>query len=353
MRHQLAILLAQNGHKVFFVEKPRILGFTRNLWARNPSSRCSGHTNIILLSSYELLHHQLRVIPFLHLLNSLFYNHSVCSGLRQLPTSLPIDHIVNFNYDSYRFRQILSPLSRNITIINDDFEAHCKLPVHNHITWVLKNTCKSSDIVLAPSNFLRKRLSEFNDTRLFAPWSFASYTCLDRCHSRTHLLYWGYIDDRLDYDFITDSVRVLEKLGFCLDFIGPVKPSAQCYIRRLSSFSNFTYYSECSLDQINSIKYQAAFLPYNIFSKGLQATFLPNKILQLFSIGLPAIMPDWNELVSHDAIIRYKHRDISSFVNAVHTACRSFVALQPSMEQFVSDNSPRARYQQFLEYLVA
>ena len=353
MRHQLAILLAQNGHKVVFVEKPRILGFFRNLRRRNPSSMCSGHSNIILLPSYELLHHQLRILPFLHFINSLFYNHSVSNALRRLSISLPIDHIVNFNYDAYRSSQILSSCSRNITIINDDFEAHCKLPFNNHITWVLRNTCSSSDIVLAPSNFLCKRLSEFNYTRLFPPWSFASYACLDRSRTRTHLLYWGYIDDRLDYDFLFCSVGVLERLGFCLDFIGPVKPSAQSYIRRLSAFSSFTYYSECTLDQIISVKYQAAFLPYNIYSKGLQATFLPNKVLQLFSIGLPIIIPDWSELVSHNAIIRYQHRDISSFESALNTACRTFVTLQPSIEQFVSDNSPKARYQQFLEYLDA
>lgn len=346
LRHQTALLLLSRQHEVYFVQKPRsIFVFLLKLFA--PKSDISHINRLTICESYELIHHQLRVIPFLHYINSIVYNWSLKSTI----ALDSFDCVINFNYDAYRISKLLPSDTKLITIINDDFEAHCKLPFNHHITWSLSRSCRSSDVVLAPSSLLCKRLSAFNQSHLFLPWSDKSYAHPVSSSSRLTLLYWGYIDDRLDFSLLYNSLSLLKQLGLNLHFVGPIKASVRSKVKLLNQDACFRYSPPCGLDELDASNYIAAWLSYDINSKGLQATYLPNKALQMLSIGLPIISPHWTELLDHPAIIRYDQRNPDSLLSALRTVLSDFNSLQPSISSLVSSNSSSSRYTQLINLI--
>src|SRR5690606_13454257 len=89
IRHQIARLLASNGHQVFFVQKNTVLG---------PRKQAVAEDRITLLQHGELLRHQLRCLPFLSRINARYEGNQLCKLKNEFDLQNCI--VLNFNYDS-------------------------------------------------------------------------------------------------------------------------------------------------------------------------------------------------------------------------------------------------------------
>ena len=151
IRHQVARLLRDAGHRVLFVERADYP------WSGPSPAAVEVEPGITLTRTTRLIHHQFRVIPAMHRLDA---SH-VARRLRNVVDRwrpAPDFMVVNFTHDGWFLRETF-PGQRIVTVIHDDFEAQSRLPFSGHIAWTLERTCRSSDTVLAVSEPLRERLS--------------------------------------------------------------------------------------------------------------------------------------------------------------------------------------------------
>jgi hypothetical protein len=149
---------------------------------------------ITLTRTTRLIHHQFRVISVMHRLDA----RHVARGLRAVVDRwrpAPSFSVVNFTHDGWFLRKAF-PGHRIVSVIHDGFDAQSRLPFSSHIAWTLERTCRSSDTVLAVSEPLRERLSEWCAPKLFLPWAVVPYR--HASPRRRTLLFWGYMDTDLD-----------------------------------------------------------------------------------------------------------------------------------------------------------
>ena len=226
IRHQVARLLASAGHRVFFFERPRAP------WMPDEPPR-EVEPGITVIPCRQLLHHQLRVSPWLHRLNAAFVARDLRRGA--LAASVPSSaKVINFAHDYWFLRDVF-PGARVTTIIHDDFEAQSRLGFHGHVTWSLRRTCESSDRVLAVSTPLQRRLSAWHETELFLPWAVEPYREPSSGTTRDTLLFWGFVDTALDTDLLARLSRHLRETRptWRIALVGPTQSRRRAHEGRL------------------------------------------------------------------------------------------------------------------------
>ena len=342
LRHQLALLLAGVGYHVAFIQKPTCL--------LPPSPPClaseSAIEGLTLLPARELLHHQLRFLPCLHHFNASVARRDLRECLASGDQASP-ELIINFNYDAFWLRSLF-PDQPILTIINDDFEALGRLPMRRHLTWALKRTCSMSTRVLTVSEPLRQRLSQWCDPELFLPWAVNPYQVPSPSADRNVLLYWGYINERLDATSLKACVSELACLGLRLRFVGPINSHGRQLQSLLAASSTVEWLPACPFDALDTTDCFAALLPYRLDYIPNLAAQLPNKALQLLSLGLPLISTELPHLQRAPFVITYSSTSVSSLMAACRSALDGFLPLQPAIADFVAANGPEARLRQLL-----
>ena len=222
IRHQLTKLLLENKHQVVFFEKSNFKQFKIIKYIKD---------NILFFKHFELLHHQLRPFEFMVKINAMVTKFFIKKALK----NEKIDLIINFNYDYYFLKEMFSDL-KIVTIINDDFVAQARPWMPKSIKQQLKQTCENSDLVFAVSYPLQEQLVEFNkNTKLFFPWTFKKYEKPTNNKNRNVVLYWGYIDHRIDWK----KIKYLLEKGIKLRFIGMVSHKVIAF---LDDFIKFNYF---------------------------------------------------------------------------------------------------------------
>ena len=255
--------------------------------------------------------------------------------------------VINFNYDAFWLRSLFPNLPI-VTIINDDFESMSRLPFHGHITWALSRTCAMSDRVLTLSSGLCNRLSPWCSPELFLPWAATDYVVPNKDCRRNVLLYWGYVNNRLDFKSILGSLPILQAAGYKIRFVGPRDSTAESFRRRMSHSQAIEWLPACSFHTLDTSDCAAAFLPYRLDCQAVRAAQLPNKALQLLSRGLPLLSSDLPHLQTAPFIIKYGSTGLPDLLQALFSAVDLFDALQPSIASFVASNSPKDRLAQLL-----
>ena len=340
LRHQLARLLADAGHAVTFVQKPTCL-----LPSSDPCpAGDSGFQGLNLLSPREGLHHQLRLLPWLHRLNARVARRDLRKRLAMLNQPWP-ELIINFNYDAYWLRSLF-PEQPILTIINDDFEALGRLPLRRHLTWALKRTCAMSNRVLVVSEPIRQRLSRWCDPELFLPWAADPYQAPAPSSQRNVLLFWGYINERLDGAALQACLSALELTGLRLRFVGPLDADGRQLQRQLGSNAVLEWRPACSIGDLDTSDCLAALIPYRLDCPGVEAIQLSNKALQLLSRGLPLITSAMPHFHRAPFVVPYGTTAQPTLIDAALELQRSFNALQPAIADFVGANGPEARLRQ-------
>lgn len=332
LRHQVAQLLASQGHELLFFEKPGT--------KRSGPTRVADH--ITTVGTRWLLHPQLRVTRPMSAVN----NTLEMRDIRHFAAAPPRIGIVNFNYD-YEFLRRLYPDAKIVTIINDDFIDGARWFARREATRVLRATALMSNQNLAVSYPLVDQLRRFTSrAELFLPWSRAGYTPPPAGRERPDVLYWGYINDRID----AAAARHILDSGIKVHFVGPVTPSA-----KVSSFlehANATHRAAASLPELKELvdRCSSTLLPYDITFKQIAAITMNNRAFELLSFGLPLLYADLPGLIAAPANVIYRCPTPQSYVEAIRAARESFDASQPHIERFLQGHSGTERYEQLMGY---
>ena len=253
--------------------------------------------------------------------------------------------IINFNYDAFWIRSLFPGLPI-ITIINDDFEALGRLPLRRHLTWVLMHTCAMSNRVLVVSEPLRQRLSRWCDPELFLPWAANPYHVPEPSSQRNVLLFWGYINERLDGAALQACLAALEHTGLRLRFVGPLDTDGRQLQRQLGSNSMVEWRPACSFADLDTSDCVAALIPYQIDCPGVEAIQLSNKALRLLSRGLPLITSAMPNFHRAPFVLPYGTAAHPGLIDAALAAQSRFESLQPAIADFVAANGPEVRLRQ-------
>jgi hypothetical protein len=339
IRHQLARLLAGIGHRVLFVER-----------ADGPMTQVrNGATEvepgIFLTRTNRLLHHQFRIVAPLDWANELVVRRHLMSQVRASGFGTDAT-VINFTHD-YRFLRSAFPSSEVITIIHDDFEAQARIRGFGHVTRMLRETCRSSDRVLALSTVLRDRLNEWAPAELFYPWATIPYRTPvgdEGTSGRDTLLFWGYVDVGVDTDAIRRISRRLASNhpNLKIVMVGPTQsPSRRRRTtRNLEDLANVEIRSETPLHELPTDRVLAALIPYR--RKGdADAVELPNKVPQLLAYGLPILKTGMPNAIDEPFVISV---DDDQSLDAGIEACRSnFSTWQRRIQAFLGEHSASAR----------
>jgi hypothetical protein len=347
LRHQVAQLLLNAGHDIVFSEKPKLLPdylrFDKKLDLKIQHQ-------LKLIRPTEIIHHQLRIIPFLHYLNTYFIRQSLKKKICIVSpkfTWYP-DLVINFNYDAYWLKTLFSDVPVS-TIINDDFESLSRLPFKHHISWALRRTCESSDKVFAVSQPLVNRLSAWCNAELFLPWAAVQYQSLVSNSERNVLLFWGFINERLDIAAFKQVAHTLHQNDLRIRFVGPIiDRHGQALYNDLSSCSSIEWVDTQDFNSLKTDDCLAALIPYRIDSPGVEAIQLSNKALQLLSRGLPLIISPMPHFEHASFIYNYGTSEYPNIIQAALKVREQFNSLQPEIMFFVNQHGPEARLRQLL-----
>lgn len=337
VRHQIARLLRDAGHRVLFIERAGQAGRD----AAQPLREVE--PGITTARGTRLLHHQLRVLPPLHRADAAYVGPQLARIARDWGAT-PGCTVVNFMHDGWYLRERF-PGSRILTVIHDDFEAQSRLPFSGHITWTLERTCRASDEVFALSEPLARRLSAWCEPTLFLPWTVTPYRAPRApAADRDTLLFWGYVDNALDLGMVRSLSAHLSatRPGFRLLFVGPTqtKGARDRIAAELATMPNAELRGPCALDELPLERTLAAILPYRR-SPAIDSVTLANKSMQLLARGLPLLISAMPAFLRRDFVIRLDGE--GGIEPALQAAEGSFAALQSSIEAFCAENSPESR----------
>lgn len=340
IRHQLAQLLADAGHEVYFIQKPVFS-------LRGYSEAVKTESQIKLLRTSEILHHRLRVFRLLHKINFLGVSWSV--GNLKKKNLLPSDAIIiNFNYEYYFLRKIF-PSNKLITIINDEFVSKALPGSQSVLAWAQKETCKKSDAVLTVSTPLAQSLSTYCMPRLFLPWADSKYQPPVKNSNRYILLFWGYINARLDFELIKIWAEQLLKDDYNEQFlfVGPISSNVKKQVQELDTYSNINFLPPSALNELPMENILAAIIPYRYGDRQIEVITISNKALQLLAHGIPLIISGMPNFIK-ETFVFGSERDICSLVAEIKD---NFNRLQGEIADFVEKNTSEKRLEQFMNLL--
>jgi glycosyltransferase involved in cell wall biosynthesis len=328
LRHQVAHMLLRRGHEVDFFEKnfgPAGDGYTE----KGAALRRHRHR--------ELLHHQLRVHPLLSRLNAEVEKSEIRRRLQIAP-----DHVVvNFNYDYYFLRE-LAPEQRILTVINDDFVAGSRWFARREAGRVLAATAGMSDHTLVVSYPLRDALRPVaRDVVLFLPWARRPYSEPRLLGPRDEVLYWGYINERIDVEAVE---RILGE-GIRINFAGPVTWNRQ--IHALLKHPNATYLGPRKLEDIPEVLERCAcsLLAYDASQPMVGAVTISNRAFELMSWGLPLVYTNLPGLLEAPPEVIHRCRTPEEFIAGYHAARAGFAEAQGVIRGFLEAHTEDVRYE--------
>jgi hypothetical protein len=332
IRHQVALLLRDYGHEVLFFEKP--LPFYKM-----PSKK-KIHEKIFFTRAPELFHHQLRPFELMVNLNASFVKNHLQAILGKSDT----DCIVNFNYD-YSFLRDIFPSQKIITIINDDFVDLSKPWMKSMVKKQLMKTCEMSDKVFAVSYSLLEEVKKYNaSSELFLPWG-PDYQAPVLNTDRDVLLYFGYINERVDWSV----VRFLAAQGVKLRFVGPVGGRiAAKEIDFLKKNTSFEYLNGRPLAEVPLDDVCCSIAIYNKKSIGVNSITINNRIFQLLSQGIPIIYTDLPNLIDAPEMVIRRFNNYNFLMDSYEFFKENFYDCQEDIQRFLTHHDGENRYQYFL-----
>lgn len=339
IRHQLARLVADAGHEVCFFEKPA------PVWQRLPEPHTGG-TRITVARHHELIHHKLRLTQAAHRLNAAVVSSSLRGAQRRGVFSANAV-VVNFNYDYWFLRRVF-PRQRLITMINDDFVSTALFGFTAPLRWALARTCRDADRVLTVSAPLQEQLAPYCAAELFLPWADRPYTAPDASAARNTLLFWGFINNKVDFSLLRalSEQCASARPDLRLMLVGPVEQGVDEQLNALRARSNVEVLPATSLDRLPLQQVLAALIPYRSGVAEIDAIALPNKALQLLARGLPLLIAGMPRFIREPFVFRLEDGPAAAVLERI--AAR-FGDLQADIREFVAANCERARLTQFLQ----
>lgn len=341
LRHQLAQLLAAEGDEVLFAEKPGL--------RERPPATGEVPAGIRLFRHRELMHHKVRLGPLLRSMNRWWTEPSIRRAAKRLQVGADAV-IVNFNYE-YFFLRDLFPSNPLITVINDDFISRalplCRETLHH----AQRLTCRASDAVITPSVVLQEQLQPYCRPELFLPWADTSFRRPVGTVARDTVLYWGFIDWRLDYPFMESLARSMAQRAPDVRFlfVGPTERGSdqQPLFRQ---HPNVSLHPASKLDALPLERIFASVIPFRAGVDGCDAIVMPNKAFQLVARGLPLLVTGMPRFAREPFVFRLDEGDA---VDRVLQARERVESLQPALQAFIEGNGAPTRLAQFRKIVEA
>ena len=331
LRKQVANMLLDYGHDVHFFEK-RKLG--RKTTSRKISDKLTLHT------SGHLIHHQLKIFAPLNTIDAAYLRHIIG---RQVSIR-DNDIVVNFCYDFFFLRDLF-PKNPIIHMVNDDYIS-AAIPVHRKSAKrLLHLTAKMADHNLAVSYSIENQLLEATEhVSLFFPWARHQYELPIAARERNEVLYWGYINERIDEERVTQ----LMDEGITINFVGAVIRSGRT--DRILSHVNANTHGVQPLESIPEVRARCscAIIPYDIRNPYTSAITISNRGFELLSFGFPLLFTDLPNLIRAPFSIVYRCKSITDFKSAIDQTRENFDEIQPEIRQFLLGHTVGHRYEQFM-----
>jgi hypothetical protein len=329
IRHQITNLLKAKGYQITYVEKNTY----RSILIRKRSEE-----GILFFSHAELIHHQLRYHKIIQWAN----NQVVKFYLKKIIRQVEFGFILNFCYD-YSFIRQLEPEKRIITMIEDDFESQAKFGMKIQIRNQVRDTCKSSDVVLTVSYPLFTKLQSYkNNVHLFFPWSQKRYQYPVTSTNRNTVLYFGFVH-RIDWAIVEDLVRYAK---YNFRFIGP--PGKMGDLKVLThlkkTYQNFEHINYLSINGLKLDDVFCSILPYDPTIKSVQACTVSNRAFNLLSLGLPLVYASLDYLIEAPETVIRKNKTIQDYQNSLEFFNNHFYEVQGDIEQFLSNHYEEDRW---------
>ena len=322
------MLLAQD-HSVHFFQKRRL---GRRAQTHRESDRLWLHT------SGHIIHHQLKSLHGLNAIDAYFLKRVI--GKQLGPHK--IDVVLNFCYDFYFLRDLF-PNIPIIHIVNDDYISAAIRTHKRSARQLLHRSAIAADHNLVVSYLIEQQIREATDNvSLFFPWARHRYEKPTPGRSRNEVLYWGYINDRIDESIV---MAIMES-GIRINFIGTVTPSSMT--SRILSHANAKYLEPRQLETIPHIleNCSSAIIPYDIDNPYNPAVTISNRGFELLSFGLPLIFSNLPNLIRAPDNLVYRCKTHAETLSAIARAKRTFDTTQPDIEEFLEDHVVEKRYQQ-------
>lgn len=338
LRHQLARLLSSDGHQVVFFEKPTYPWYPRN---RNKSD----DQLVVLARTKQLVHHKLRLNRFLYGLNRVYEVKQIRRELVRTKHSGGV--IVNFNYD-YDFLRAMFPDSTIVTVINDDHTCTALFGYTKPLDRVLARTCRKSDYVYTVSFPLRDALKRFCEPLVILPWADIPYRKPRMDSSRNILLFWGYIDRRIDWAFVRMLAKAMTShgTGYQIWFVGPQNSLKECRSISLEFPETIVLRPAQELDRLPIDNVLCGIIPYRPNDPEIEAITLSNKASKLLAYGLPLAVTGMPHFLAKPFVYRL---DVGCSLDILSRIQREFYDVQPDIECFIRENSTAAVRKRFIE----
>ncbi|MEO0580294.1 MAG: hypothetical protein AAFZ58_16540, partial [Pseudomonadota bacterium] len=260
---------------------------------------------------------------------------------------LNVDAVVNFNYD-YPFLRALFPNTPLIHLINDDFVGSANA-LHRPTAERLQTaTSASSDYTLCVSHqLLAEARKATPDSALFLPWARREYRRPPTNPARDELLYWGYINERINF---CDVTALLDS-GVRINFVGQVSDDAR--IATMLEHANATYQPPRPLAELADVvnRCSASILPYDLEFEPNLAISMSNRGFELLSWGLPLLFSNLPHLIDAPPGVLYKCMSVDDYRAAHAQAVRQFESMQDTISAFLDDHYAESRYRQLMKIL--
>ncbi len=323
-----------NGHQVDFFEKRHFL--------RKPYST-SDSPLLTLHGSGHLLHHQLKIFSLLNEVDASYLSRVF---RRQIRVD-EIDVVLNFCYDLYFLRRIF-PKTPIVHIVNDDYISSAIAPHKRSARRLLHKSAQRADHNLVVSYSIQRQILEATDNvSMFFPWARHQYERPPHSENRDEVLYWGFINDRIDAEL---AIGIMDQ-GIKINFVGSITPS-RC-IESILAHPNAVSLGVRALSDIPDIlrRCGCAIIPYDINNAYNPAVTISNRGFELLSFGMPLVFSNLPNLIKAPDSIIMKSADLNEFHENILRTQRAFDDVQITIEEYLQDHTPDARYRQLMDVI--
>jgi len=343
LRRQVATMLLDHGHEVHFFQK-------RKLGGRAGAQKLVDR--LTLYTGPHFLHHQLKIFSFLNAIDAGYLKRIIKSQIDIRDD----DVVLNFCYDFYFLRD-LYPENTMIHIVNDDYISAAIRPHKRSAEKLLQISAEAADhnLVTSYANLqtcypISGQINHrYSNVSLFLPWARHRYERPSITAKREEILYWGFINDRID----KEKVIAMMDGGLKVNFIGMITRSR--VTDQILGHGNAIYHGIHSLEDIPEVieRCACALMSYDKTFPYISSVTMGNRGFELLSFGLPLLFCDLPHLLQAPEGVIYRCESVEDYRTGFARARENFDQIQPTIEMFLTDHYVESRYAVLMDTIAA
>ena len=363
IRHQIAYLLAQNGHRVIFFQR------RRNLNYKFDHSSFAFRKNISIFSLPLRLHPKLRLPGFISLLSyldSLYIYFFLFVRFRSLSHENFV--FINFCQENFHLPSFFSA-SKHILFVHDHFPAQTSSYLFKKILssqfQLSVKAYKQRSILTSSATLcdLVRSVTSPVSSDIFYPWSNSEHTLATTSSSSSSvsknvILYWGVKNEFIDVDFLLELKSLMQSLvslgaSYQLWLVGPwVNNNIKSLAYKMGLFDGniIKDFPQMSFADIPVDKVLCGLIPFKInghLVTHLSTVELSNKAFCFVEHHIPMLVRGLPNFLSYDFFIKISTvEQFSTSISAIQLIDRN--KMRHDCSEFMLANSSAARYSKII-----